>query len=1246
MSNKAQFLIIGVNHHFQEARKLKAAERDAQAIFSIFKNLGLIQSENCQLLKGKEVSPDRVSKELDRIQNIDNKDLLFIYWAGHAEKIDGGVWLLTNESKNKENLRQEMIPLETLVGSFARFQGFKDYVLILDSCYSGTANDVYNKLKPEHLRTETRYEVLAACEKTEAAREDSGRYGWLTGILLDELKVILNKRDKSLNLSEIIDRANTRLQKEKQQTAKYSVEGTGGGQIVLDISNRPTDRVMTGNTDFLENAIGYATKVFCNYLNQQVVSGVELIYFLGFDVWDGCLVYDGLIHGSIEQQLLEFIRHKFLDRDRLRSKYEEILATAPETSINSELGIAGQCLKEARKAFESNLEQLINFAQNDNNFTENNRQTSLQELDIRLKTPTLEGVRYIGDLNNYSSEYREFDCLLGLRSCLYIPVIEQFFDFDISTSSDEIIRKQAKKAEQELLEIKYERKPFGGVLIAANRKPNSLLLNSHINNENETNLQPDNVITSKIQNYFYNESKSNNQRGYNDFRLYLKCINSVYKGKAEKKIGLRQGLHPSLVKKSVRSVKESISKSIDEQILFPNQLRTIIDNIARRIEETRLLYNESPVNFAQYIQNEGIGVFLPDREYLDRFDIDRKRVRDITKVYILALLWRDLRIQREIYGDGNSEIENYLERSIESQLLPQELSGNPERPTLNKYITKPKPISRYRQDYFINIDDIYPESGQVSQEILNILNNLLDDLREVKKQPSELVYNHLKNIAPIKKYVNSVTRLEGIYSSSMSQTIFCDLSHAISIWLVGLWILEESSDRAKVKSEIFTVIDTYFDSLPTPYKETFRIPELQDRQDLKEDFITLFWGIIAAIHDVAIPVQRFKDSCEKFFCQFFGEEASSQLKKNLQFSIIDVLDHPRFPIYKNAITSLYSIDPSSQNTTQRDWLECVFYRAVGKNIGHSTVGSLILVYELEPYSDYCSERSMWQMVKRYLQELSDSQTRRQEYGLFIPAYLAHAVAFSDFPKLQKLWKEMQADWQPNHLQSNNHHRYFKQTAEQFKVSFEEYPLSYLLGLLETILEPTDNYNRLDERIIKLDDNESYEDIFDYHSHFYVEKIEINQEQNQSILCLSLRLWENNMQQEYKLINKRDVSHLYRDYQAILEDINNNQQSNSHKYWYLYDQKKFDKQREDWERNPRNEQFDDFWDINDNSLPMDKCLSPRAYKILDIILRFRDFGKYFNSRTWQVKIKFSNVIDRDTGSTAIYPDDFGDAEILP
>ncbi|WP_353932352.1 caspase family protein [Okeanomitos corallinicola TIOX110] len=1240
MSNNVQFLIVGVNHHYKENRQLGAAERDAQAIFNIFKQFGLIQNGNYQLLKGKQVTPNEVNKALDHIgnltQNENDIDLLFIYWAGHGEKLHGGgMGLLTYESKSGNDPNTEMVKLETLVGSFSRFQGFKNYVLILDTCYSGEANEIYNKLKPSNLRQETRYEVLAACERTETAKEDYQRHGWLTEIVLNELKAIFEKRVQHFCLSDILAQSPNRLKNEKDQTARYTVEVNGGRPIILDIiPPRATNKLITENTvDFLETALGYTTQGFCKYLKDNVVQNVELIYFLGFDVWDGCLVYDGLINGSIEAQLLEFIRQKFLDRDRLRSRYEEKLAENDST-----LGIAGQCLKNARDAFEENLIKLIEYFKK-NDFTQQGRQDFVNE----LKTPTLEGLQYIGNLDNYPSEYENYDLLLGLQSCLYIPVIEPFFDdFDILNCSKDEIQQKVEQAKLELSELRYGRKPLGGVLIAANRKSNGI---KPLNND--TSLpKDDSLITQQIRGEL-DGSQTNNWRKYKNFRSYLKGINAVYREKSVKKISLRQGLHPSLVKRSIKNIKEAIQLSTNPESLSQEKLGLFIDKLAQKVETDRLEH-EKPLSFADSLNN-GVTHFRLNKQELQKIQVNVNKPEsiEIIKIYVLAILWRDLRIEQEVYESTDPQIEQYLNNKIIEILQPQEVQDFDNQLTLESYIAKPILNSAADQLTYLEPDD-YPEREEVSKKILLLINNLLDDLREVKKHPSELVYQYLQQLAPIKKYVDSVANLEGIFGNSINQRIFCDLSHGLSVWLLGLWILESQisteNEMITIKKQIVKVIESYFHQLPKPYNYTFRRDIVTKPFDeLREDFITVFWGIIAASHDIAVPVQRFKNSCEQFFGQFFGQETIAQLKQNLQFNIIDVLDHPRFPIYKNAITSLYSINPDQSKIIQRDWLECVFYRAVSKNIEHSTVSSLILIHELEPYSDYCHKPAMWKIVKTYLNDLSNiaENEQRREYGLFLPAYLAHAVAFSDLPKLQKLWEEMQNDWQ------YNEHLYFEQTANKFKISFEEYPLSYLLGLLETILEPSDESNRLDERIIQIaksknsGNNDNYEDFFDYHSHFYINNVAINQRNDKQFLSLSLKLWENNMKQESQKMSVENIFNLFRRYKEALVNINNDSSNNHQNQWSVYSQQEYDKKYET-DRNKYtksshiyHKEFDD----TDQVI----SLSPRAYKVLEMICRLHDFFQNFQNPQWKVMIEFDNVIhvNRNPPTNLIFPDDLPD-----
>ena len=184
----------------------------------------------------------------------------------------------------------------------------------------------------------------------------------------------------------------------------------------LPVRSRPLP-TSERTSDSLEQALGYAIQAFRDYLNARVVDPVELIYFLSYDVWDGCLVYDGLVRGSIEQRLINFIRKQFLDRDHLRSRYEKLAATGRST----DLGAAGACFHAA----------------------------------LSNPADSLSAITYIGDLSAQASEYRQYDTLLGLRSCLYIPIVGD----RLSPVHDG----------------PGHRQPLGGVLMAACRTPSRLV---------------------------------------------------------------------------------------------------------------------------------------------------------------------------------------------------------------------------------------------------------------------------------------------------------------------------------------------------------------------------------------------------------------------------------------------------------------------------------------------------------------------------------------------------------------------------------------------------------------------------------------------------------------------------------------------------------------------------------------------------------------------------------------------------
>src|SRR5262249_42935218 len=145
------------------------------------------------------------------------------------------------------------------------------------------------------------------------------------------------------------------------------------------------------------------TYSFRDYLEREIVSNVELIFFLSYDVWDGCLVYDGRVSASVEQLLLEYIRNCFLDRDRLRSRFEDWYQDRGEDNEAKDGGKNKKTtrLGAGRKRFREAVKSLIDPEQAGN---------------------PPEHLQYCGDLRLSSSEYDESALPLGFRSCLYIPV--------------------------------------------------------------------------------------------------------------------------------------------------------------------------------------------------------------------------------------------------------------------------------------------------------------------------------------------------------------------------------------------------------------------------------------------------------------------------------------------------------------------------------------------------------------------------------------------------------------------------------------------------------------------------------------------------------------------------------------------------------------------------------------------------------------------------------------------------------
>jgi hypothetical protein len=1021
----AYFLIVGVNNGGRQRPPLAAARRDAEAVSRSLVDMGYPRAANHRLLVDGEVTHKTITAELESLGRKNDHDLLLVYWAGHAIKTEHEISLYLGDTRDENKYLSQMIQIQQLVAAWTRAKGPQGLVLILDTCYSGAAVDL-----AAAVQTRRNYCVLAACGATEEAREDPIRHGFMTAALLDELNAAQGRNDASLDFGAIFRNVKERLANEKRRAGiEQEVDlAQRGASVTLPFRQRlatreapaasgRTDR-RTGqrlSTDPLEEALGYLIQAFRSYLNDNVVRGVEVIYFLGYDVWDGCLVYDGLVQGDIEQRLLNFIRSRFLHRDRLRSKYEDLLATPQHAE---ELGMAGRCFRTAVETMQKGGSE----------------------------NPTLRGLLYIRDLRRYRSEYKYFDRLLGLRSCLYIPLVETMFP---SAAADPA-EAQARRA-------------LGGVLMAGNRRPSGLVPvplgitdeewrqrgedTLHIAPGTDlTRLDPQDRATSEGLRQYLTATETDPASGsereifrHQEMRSFLGSIGGVYQQRAARRGGLRKGLHPRFLKTAKREIDRNGGGRGERE-------GTLIESVSEKVGLQR---GADAIKFAERVRRLGVAYFLPEK-------IEATQpAEQLAKDYVLATAWRDLELDLRLLKARKSHRSKQEEELAESRAeevrlnaLQAELdrSWRAGEATWRRYVEQEQVFDR------VSDRRTLPELGDSTLWRLSIglIDDLLDDLREARRTPFEIASAAVKELAPVGRYIEAVAQLEGAFGGITQQKMFNDLAHSLQIWVLGLWILSTPIPRAPAERGEEREDETVRHRFARYIAGQKALQQLVPRQpEQNEDLVVLSWGLIAAMHDIAIPVQRFEKNFRWFFNQYFGQESLPDREGSLVSVMMDVLDHPRFPIYKNAITSLYKSHP-------RDWVEAIFHHALAKNVLHSTVGALILIRELEPEPE--SEASggtpraaaLWQAIRPFLDTIGQKhQDDDPELGLLIPAYLAHAVTFSQLPDFVALWQKLTDSWG-----TERRLQYLRKTADGFRVSLEQYPLSYILALLEVLLEPS------------------------------------------------------------------------------------------------------------------------------------------------------------------------------------------------
>lgn len=1189
------FLFVGVNNGIAEEARLWHAQRDAQRIAWTFRDLGLGGGEPegaeaigvVTTLVGDEATYEKIGEALSAVRTTNDCDLLLIYWAGHLLKETRS---LVTTSTLDANATHTQVSLGALAEAIFACRA-KDRVLLLDACYAAQVEtDILDQLRRgdggQRRAEEASYYLLTATGAHAQAWETTAG-GPLAREFVAELEHVQPGSNGRAELVPLLNRVSGRLGQGSVSKGDQSIS------IPIRLSMRPQS---ASGREPLEQAMGYAVQAFRDYLNEKVVSNVELIYFLAYDVWDGCLVYDGMVRGSIEHRLLDYVRRQFLFRDRLRSHYEVLDSIRTNGRAQpagghdedvGRLGAAGRCFQDA-----------------------------LAYVGKTIDPDPVRKLWYLGDLRNYPSEYRAYDRLLGLGSCLYIPVVGQFVPgsqrgWDTA-----------------------ERSPLGGVLMAACRRGYGLeppgttshaevrrrwekaagefkgVRGKDLDGERRRQIiDADRGIAEAIADAILGPDGTGGAEVHN----FLRCIGNVYAQRAQQRSRFRRLVHPQSVKGLARSIEnESLKRDYAKQV----------EVIAARVEEAVELgpIDETATAWKDLIE-AGVTEFYPPRT--DR----TKDTADLTKRYVTAMAWRDLRLDERLPGNPPR-----------AQIARHELKdgsptpGNPaERweSSIDERADEPDDLTSDRLENEL-------ARGEITEFHLRQVRRLIDDLRDFNEGPFVLLIQQLRALAPIDEYLRGIAEVEAVLASSQREEYLRHLAHTVQVWLLGVWVLESGGTDARVMDTAVPFVQKYLKSLPDIPRghPTLGMQRLREKSErLSGDDIALFWGVAAAMHDLAEPVQQFVDWSKNFFNRYFGGW-SLQIDRRTPL-LLDVLHHTRYPFYKNAVTSLYP-------DRERNWLESVFYVELTNWVGHAISGALILVHEMEqkaltsrttvPEDQRLSAATQPQMWKRVAHRLSPLlEHDYPEQGLLLPGYLAHGIAFSHVGDIKEHWRKQ-------YERSGSEPKYLEDIAQKFKVLYEDFPLTYLLGLCEVLLEPTNLV--LPELWIRDVSPDPYIGL----SPFFVSKVEVLKPRSGEIgasatlpIAITLNLWLDGvaLERSARFPTRSIIGGLkgkYSTRQASWET-----HSSAERDWVVWNHADYNTSWKGAEEKAGADSSMEhsgpaYWQVE--SGPLNVCRS--AYEIVRMLRRLDDFKQHYRIER-DLVIKFANMVQHDdeTGEDEVY-----------
>jgi hypothetical protein len=1074
-----RFLFVGVNKGIGKGTELQAAERDAEELARAFGDLGLGGWEpegaewvgEVETLVGEVATAPKVHRALRAIRECERCDLLLVFWAGHFMENNQSL-VTTDTETGDEPGRVRLTDLSEAI----LLNSATNRVLLLDVCYAGKiireflAADMHKQWDEieDRRKDETLY-VLAAADSTSPSYEN-GRLGPLAALLIPALRELKPDRGGGVELGVHLKLVYQGLQKP---------DALNLGDMSIPIMVRRSVRPQPpGGREPLEQAMAYAVQAFRDYLNAWVVKNVEVIYFLAYDVWDGCLVYDGLVHGSVEHRLLEYIRRQFLEGDRLRSRFEELRVDyAPNKGYprtrepgdpTPRLGAAGQCFADA-----------LNYIR------EHPDDDPVQKL------------WYVGDLNYYESEYRAYDRLLGLGSCLYIPIVGRLVHGSLRED--------------------HERPPLGGILMAGSREPYGLQpvkpqLNdlwraaqgfaesikpyesgisvedrkSRLSQINDRDIRLASAIVQLLPGLKDTDAGESGHRAPTEIENFLQCIGGVYAQRAKQRSRLRRLIHPQAVKGVARGLERS-----DERESRATKIEEIAINAERERAEEKI--NKDPLRWREYLDRNKVGLIRPKSDRSNGADT-------LTWRYVTALAWRDLRLAAQNTASSVAEAAA-ADAAFEALKQPAPEPGLQEGPSWDFYIE-----DRAEGSDRIVTDDLAYEMKARDSTVFHLrqVRRLIDDLRDLRDDPFTLLLQQLRILAPIDAYMEGIEEVEAVLASSEREEYLRHLAHTVQVWMLGVWILEGCVAGSEVREmdRAVTHIRRFFDDLAS--RKSHNVP-VRAGDWFSSERLALFWGLVAAMHDLAEPVQRFAEWSQRFLERYFG---GWSIQIDLRTPVLlDVLHHTRYPFYKNAITSLYG-------DRERNWLESVFYAELVKWMGHPISGSLILVHEMEKCaldrgpengtgpSTARPQPQMWRRISELLRPMLQ-RPDGSEQGLLLPAYLAHGITFSHLGEIKEHWQEQ-------YSRSKEEPNYLLDVTARFHVDFENYPLTYLMGLCEILLEPTQPQPV--RTLITFDGPDPYTGL----SPFFVTDVRMESSQSgdsDPTIVITIALWLDGLQRE-------------------------------------------------------------------------------------------------------------------------------------